>query len=209
MCGHRRQGWTRFEHEMRVAGRHMERGLREAGEELAAAGRQINEELGAVGDEVSGDFDETPRRRKRGSNSYGFGVWTSDWSSRAERKAERRERRRERRHERREARREARHARRMNPFGWLVGYWWLAFPLYYGLRPLWENVGSGIASGVSGLVSWSLNVTPAGPLAHLISDGTGLTFGEAFGLLVLAAGVTGMAAWIGLKGMPRRSAPLR
>jgi len=215
MCGHRRRGWTRFEREMRVAGRDLERGLREAGEEIAATGREINDELNGLGDELNAECGDTPRRRSRGSSSYGFGAWTSHWTShwpgKAERKAERRERRAERRHERkaarRQARRDAHRQRTMGPLGWLANYWWLVFPLYFGVPALWENVGSSLSSGMSALVTGLLNVTPAGPLAHLISSGTGLSFTEAFGLLALAAGVTGVAAWIGLQGMPKRAPP--
>lgn len=180
MCRPRRDRWSQFERDMRAAGRRLERGMRRASEEVAAAGRVFEAEMASM-DESS--FD-----------------WAWSWSdARARRRARRAERRAERRARR--AERWAARRARLGPFAIVACYWWLVFPLYYGLRPLWDGIGggAGVVDGVGAMVQGVMNLSPAGPFARFLADGLGLSFADATMMLALAAATAGAAAWIGLR----------
>jgi hypothetical protein len=152
--------------------------MRRAGEDISRAGDEIRGAMHEVGDELSRAFGDEPRMTRR------------------ERKAERRRARWEARRARRAER------RKTGPFGWAACYWWLIFPLLFAgpallesLAEEWSGLGASMMGGVEGL----MRLSPAGPVAELMTNATGLSFLGAFGLLAAAGAVAAGAAVIALK----------
>jgi hypothetical protein len=190
--------WARFERRMRAFGRKVERDMRRMNEKMQAdmAGGDAGKPQGDRPEDRSDHRGDDPRRDPWGT-AFMFEGCGAD------------------RYARRAARRAARHAARSAARGMaracgprsFYAWWWVLIPLFFVSKNAVEDAGgwAGVgASAQSSLLS-ALDLTPAGPLAHLLARATGMTFTEAFAVLALSGAITAGAALIGWRmGKPAR-----